>query len=294
MARADSAEPLLLGAHVSTAGGVEHAPARGAEIGANVIQIFTKQVNRWAERDVAAETSEAFRAALRESSIVIAGSHDSYLINLASPDPKLWERSLDSFRRELTRCRALKLDFLVSHPGNATDGDREAGLRRNADAINRALAEDDGTTPVLIEATAGQGTSLGPRFEELAMLLELISPELEARVGVCLDTAHLFAAGYDLVDDYEAVMVEFDRLVGLERVRLLHMNDSKTEFGSRVDRHEQIAEGQMGPRPFSHIMRDERFRQVPKVIETPKGEDPVESDRKNLHRLRRYRSHKAV
>jgi deoxyribonuclease-4 len=290
VARADSAEPLLLGAHVSTAGGVEHAPARGAEIGANVVQLFTKQVNRWAERDIDSETADAFRDALRDSRIVVAGSHDSYLINLASPDPKLWERSLDSFRCELARCRALGLDFLVSHPGNATDGDREAGLRRNADAIDRALAEDDGTTPVLIEATAGQGTSLGSRFEELATLLELISPQNEARIGICLDTAHLFAAAYDLVDDYDAVMIEFDRLVGLERVQLLHMNDSKTAFGSRVDRHEQIAEGQMGPEPFRHIMRDERLQCIPKVIETPKGENPIETDRKNLHRLRRYRS----
>jgi len=287
VARTDPTE-LLLGAHVSAAGGIERAPARGAEIGANVIQVFTKQANRWAERDIDAQTAEAFNSELRENRIDVAGSHDSYLINLASPDPKLWERSLDSFKRELARCRSLKLDFLVTHPGNATDGDLDSGLRRNADAIEQALAADEGTTPVLIEATAGQGTSLGSRFEELAILLELISPEFEARLGICLDTAHLFAAGYNLVDDYDAVMDEFDRLVGLRRVQLLHMNDSKSVLGSRVDRHEQIAEGRMGPEPFRRVMRDKRIRRVPKVVETPKGDDPAQSDRKNLKTLRRY------
>jgi deoxyribonuclease-4 len=128
----------------------------------------------------------------------------------------------------------------------------------------------------------------------LAKLLELISSEFEVRLGVCLDTAHLFAAGYDLVDDYDGVIVEFDHLIGLERIQLFHLNDSKTALGSRVDRHEQIAEGQLGSQPFLRIMRDERFRQVPKVIETPKGDDPVQSDRKNLKRLRRYRSSKAA
>jgi len=288
--RASTSERWLLGAHVSTAGGIANAPARGAEIGADVIQIFTKQANRWAERDVDAEMSEAFREALRDHDIVVAGSHDSYLINLASPDPTLRGKSMRSFCHELERCRDLALDFLVSHPGNATDGDRAGGLRRNAEAIRRALFEVDGPTPVLIEATAGQGTSLGSSFEELATLLDLVGPEFEDRLGICLDSAHLFAAGYDLVGDYDGVIEEFDRLVGLERLQLLHLNDSKTALGSRVDRHEQIALGQMGPLPFRRIMRDERFCHVPKVIETPKGDDPVRSDRRNLAWLRRSRT----
>ncbi len=277
----------LLGAHVSTAGGVEHAPARGAEIGADVIQIFTKQVNRWAERDIDRETAAAFRRALSEHSIRVAGSHDSYLINLASPDAELCERSYRSFCRELERCRDLEVDFLVSHPGNATDGDRAAGLRRNAEAIRRALNAVGGVTRVLIEATAGQGTALGSSFEELAELLERIGARFLDRLGVCLDTAHLFAAGYDLAGAYDAVVGDLDRVIGLERVHLLHLNDSKTPLGSRVDRHEQIAKGHLGPAPFRHIMRDDRFRQVPKVIETPKGDDPVRTDRRNLSYLRR-------
>jgi deoxyribonuclease-4 len=278
---------ILLGAHVSTAGGVENAPARGAEIGADVIQIFTKQVNRWAERDVDRETAAAFRRALTEHSIRVAGSHDSYLINLASPNARLRERSYRSFCRELERCRDLELDFLVTHPGNATDGDRAAGLRRNSEAIRRALDAVGGGARVLIEGTAGQGTALGSSFEELAELLERIGPRFQDRLGVCLDTAHLFAAGYDLAGAYEAVVGELDRLVGLDRVLLFHMNDSKMPLGSRVDRHEQIGKGHLGPAPFRHIMRDDRFRLVPKVIETPKGDDPVRSDRRNLSYLRR-------
>jgi deoxyribonuclease-4 len=278
----------LLGAHVSTAGGVEHAPARGAEIGADVIQIFTKQVNRWAERDIDGETARAFRRALRRHGIRVAGSHDSYLINLASPDPALHEHSYRSFVRELERCRALELDFLVTHPGNATDGDRAGGVQRNGEAIRRALTEVDAGPPVLVEATAGQGTSLGWRFDELAALLDAVGPRFQDRLGVCLDTAHLLAAGYDLVNEYEAVMAEFDRLVGLERVRLFHLNDSRAPLGSRVDRHEHIGRGHLGAQPFQLILRDERFRDVPKLIETPKGDDHARNDRRNLGRLRRW------
>jgi deoxyribonuclease-4 len=266
---------------------VQLAPARGAAIGADVIQIFTKQVNRWAERDIDRETASAFRRALAEHSIAVAGSHDSYLINLASPNGRLRERSYRSFCRELKRCRALELDFLVTHPGNATDGDRAAGLRRNAEAIRRALGAVGGDTRLLIEGTAGQGTALGSSFEELAELLERIGPGLQDRLGVCLDTAHLCAAGYDLAGAYESVIGELDRVVGLERVLLFHVNDSKTRLGSRVDRHEQIGKGHLGPGPFRAIMRDDRFRRVPKVIETPKGDDPVRTDRRNLSYLRR-------
>lgn len=279
----------LLGAHVSTAGGVQLAPARAAAIGANVIQIFTKNINRWAERDIDEATADAFRSALAEHGIVSAGSHDSYLINLASADRALHERSYDSFRRELTRCRTLGLDFLVTHPGNATDGKRRAAVRRNADSIRRALDEVPGRTRVLVEGTAGQGSALGWGFEELAELLELLTPRNPDRVGVCLDTAHLLAAGYDIVEDYDGVMRRLDRVIGLGKVHLFHLNDSRMPLGSRVDRHEHIGEGHIGRRPFRRIVHDERFRGVPKLIETPKGDDPLANDRRNLGWLRRCR-----
>lgn len=279
----------LLGAHVSTAGGVQLAPARAATIGANVIQIFTKNINRWAERDIDEATADAFRSALAEHGIVSAGSHDSYLINLASADRALHERSYDSFRRELTRCRTLGLDFLVTHPGNATDGKRRAAVRRNADSIRRALDEVPGRTRVLVEGTAGQGSALGWGFEELAELLELLTPRNPDRVGVCLDTAHLLAAGYDIVEDYDGVMRRLDRVIGLGKVHLFHLNDSRMPLGSRVDRHEHIGEGHIGRRPFRRIVHDERFRGVPKLIETPKGDDPLANDRRNLGWLRRCR-----
>jgi len=279
----------LLGAHVSTAGGVENAPVRAAAIGANVIQIFTKQVNRWAERDIDEATAERFKAARARHGIDIAGSHDSYLINLASPDRALRQRSHESFRRELRRCHALGLDFLVTHPGNATDGDRTAGLRRNAAAIRRVLDEERGETRVLIEGTAGQGTALGSRFEELAELLERLGREHEGRCGVCLDTAHLLAAGYDIVGDYEGVIDRLARVVGLDRVFLFHVNDSRTPIGSRVDRHEHLGQGYIGRLPFRRIVHDPRFAHVPKVIETPKGDDAELADRRNLGWLRRCR-----
>ncbi len=272
---------------MSTAEGLERAPARAAELGANVIQVFTKPIHRWAERDVDKATALAFRSAVRQHGIEVAGSHDSYLINLASPDPVLHGRSYRSFCRELERCRALQLDFLVTHPGNATDGDRAAGLRRNASSLRRALEEVAGATPILLEITAGQGNALGSSFEELARLLEGVGAEFQARLGVCLDTAHLYAAGYDLVESYDAVLIELDEVLGLDRVRLFHLNDSRTSLGSRVDRHEHIGEGRLGLLPFRRLMRDARFRNVPKLIETPKGTDQIRADRRNLTRLRR-------
>lgn len=280
----------MIGAHVSIAGGVEKAPARGARIGATALQIFTKQIQRWAERDIDPEVAEAFQLGLEEHGIAVAGSHDSYLINLASPDRVLRERSYRSFRRELQRGRALKLDFLTTHPGNATDGDRTAGIRRNAEAVRRALEEVEEGPVVLFENTAGQGTALGWRFEELAELLEAVGPTTRERVGVCLDTAHTLAAGYDLVGDYDGVCEELDRVIGIERVRLLHLNDSKVPLGGRVDRHEHLGDGHLGREPFRRLMRDRRFVGVPKIIETPKGDDPVRSDRRNLRFLRRCAS----
>ena len=283
---------MLLGAHVSTAGGCRNAPGRAAEIGATAIQIFTKQPNRWAEVELHDDECDLYRGAIQTHGVVYANAHDSYLINLASPDPVLRDRSYAAFAAELRRAEALGLAALVTHPGNATDGDVARGLAQNAELVERALEEVGGAVEVLLETTAGSGKVLGATFEQLAEMIERVSPANRHRVGVCLDTCHVYAAGYDLVGDYEAVFARFGDVIGMERLKLFHLNDSATPFASRRDRHAGIGEGSLGEAPFRRIMTDPRFAGLPKVIETPKeGDDPkdlVTLDRQNLAKLRSY------
>lgn len=277
----------LLGAHVSVQGGMARGPARGAAIGATAIQVFTKTPNQWREPTLARESCGEFRRAWERSGITTIVAHDSYLINLATPDPVLSQRSRASFVAELTRCAALGIPWVVSHPGNFID-DRDAGLSRNAAGYTACLRAVPGPVGVLLETTAGCGTALGSTFEELADLRDRIGADVRDRVAFCADTCHLHAAGYDLRHDYDGVWRRWDETIGLERLRCLHLNDSKTPFGSRRDRHELIGEGSLGPEPFRRIMRDPRFQQVVKVIETPKGDDDVTFDRRMLRRLRAY------
>lgn len=251
------------------------------------MQIFTKQASQWREPAIEEHERSRFRAGVEASALGHTNAHDSYLINLASPDPALRTHSLLSFLCELKRCEGLGLGALVSHPGNYID-DRASGLDRNAEAIAMALELVPGRTRLLLETTAGSGTALGSNFEELAALIDRIPVGLRDRVGVCVDTAHVFAAGYDLVRDYDAVWRRFDDVLGLARLGLLHLNDSKAPLGSRRDRHELIGEGALGPGPFRRIMTDDRFAAVPKVIETPKLDDATATDRRMLRRLRRY------
>ncbi|MEO8563665.1 MAG: deoxyribonuclease IV [bacterium] len=279
--------PLLLGAHVSSAGGVPEAPLRAAAIEATAMQMFTKMASRWAERDCVDEECVLFRERLAATDVMATMAHDSYLINLASPDPVLRARSTQSFASELRRCGALGLDYLVSHPGNFMD-DRDSGIARNADAISEALAVAPGATVLCLETTAGSGTALGATFEELAAIIDRIAPEHRKRVGVCVDSCHIYSAGYDLVQDYDGVMRRFEDALGLHRLRVMHLNDSKTPFASRKDRHELIAEGSLGETPFRRIMTDDHLALVPKVIETPKLDDPTATDTKMLERLRGY------
>ena len=260
---------MLLGAHVSTAGGTAKAPGRAKVLGATAMQIFSKMANRWAERACEDDECRDFRAALAETDVKVTSAHDSYLINLASPDPVLRARSLESFVAELHRCEALGLDYLVSHPGNYID-DRASGLDRNSEALGAALEMVPGKTRVLLESTAGSGTVLGATFEELALLIERLPTQLQRRVGVCIDSQHIFASGYDIVNDYDGVWRHFDDVVGLERLGMMHLNDSKVPFGCRRDRHQLIGFGAIGEEPFRRIMTDERLATVAKVIETPK------------------------
>lgn len=278
----------LLGAHVSIQGGVHTAPARGAAIGATAIQVFTKTPNQWREPEITPATAESFQAELAASGLRMVVSHDSYLINLASPDNELSLKSTTSFIKELERCSRLGISGVVSHPGNYID-EREAGIRRNAARITEALRAVPGPVMVYLETTAGTGTALGATFEELAGIRALVGSDVRGRVAFCADTCHLYSAGYDLVGDYDGVWAAWDRILGLDHLKCLHLNDSKTPFASRRDRHELIAEGSLGAEPFRRIMRDPRFRGVPKLLETPKGEDEVSNDRKMLRRLRGYR-----
>ena len=276
-----------LGAHVSVQGGVEKAPVRGKAIGATAIQVFTKTPSQWREPAIGKESFSTFRREFERCRLSSIVAHDSYLINLASPDRALSARSEASFVEELRRCEAFGILHLVSHPGNYID-DRDAGLARNAVAYTRCLRKVPGSVVILLETTARCGTALGSSFEELALLRSLIGDDVRHRIAFCADTCHLYSAGYDLVNDYDGIWRRWDEILGLANLRCLHLNDSKTPFASCRDRHELIAEGSLGPKPFRRIMTDPRLAQVPKILETPKGDDQVTTDRKMLRRLRHY------
>lgn len=281
-----------LGAHVSSAGGVQNSPERAALLDSHVLQLFTKMASRWADPVIAPETADLFRQRRTEYGIEFAAAHDSYLINLATADPVLFERSYASFVAELERAKLLGLEAIVSHPGNATDGQVARGLRQNAEAVQRALDAVPSPTMVLFEATAGAGNALGARFEQLAELVSAVAMTHRERIGVCIDTCHVWAAGYDLRDGYEKVLAELDSTVGLANVRMVHLNDSVGGLGSRRDRHAHIGGGLLGTEPFAALLNDPRLRDVPKVIETPKDDDVVAADRRNLAVLRSLRSAK--
>ena len=281
-----------LGAHVSVQGGVHRAPVRGLAIGATAIQVFTKTPGQWREPEIARESVTTFRADCERLELTNIVAHDSYLINLATPDRLLSARSRDSFVQELRRCKAYGIPYLVSHPGNYID-DRAAGLARNAAAYTRCLRAVPGSPMILLETTAGCGSALGSKFEELAQLRELIGEDVRHRIGFCADTCHLYSSGYDLVNDYDGVWRQWEKTIGFSHLYCLHLNDSKTAFASCRDRHELIGEGTLGPGPFRRIMTDRRFERTIKILETPKGDDEVTADRKMLRRLRRYATTRA-
>ncbi|MGH7619991.1 MAG: deoxyribonuclease IV, partial [Gemmatimonadaceae bacterium] len=274
-------------AHVSIAGGTHEAPPRARAIGATAMQMFTKMANRWADRACESAEREAFRSALAATRVAATIAHDSYLINLASPDATLRRRSIESFVTELERCESLALTYLVSHPGNYID-DLASGIARNADAITEALSRVPGRTVLCLETTAGSGTAIGASFADLAALIERVPEPHRSRLAICVDTCHAYSAGYDLVNAYDDVWRTFDDVIGLGRLRVMHLNDSKTPYNSRRDRHELIGEGSIGDVGFRHVMNDPRLARVPKVIETPKGTDPTATDSSMLARLRGY------
>ncbi len=275
---------LLLGAHMSIAGGLDKAFERGEAVGCTAMQVFTANASRWKGKPITAEAAARFRTRWQESSIGPVFSHDSYLINLASQKEDLWQKSKAAFLEEMQRCHMLGLKGMVMHPGAHLGAGEEAGLKRVRDAFDDILREAPDEVMILIENTAAQGTCLGGPFQHIATLL---ADYPQNRFGVCFDTCHACAAGYDLAteDGYQTTMGEFDRLIGLERIQLFHVNDSKKECGARVDRHAHIGAGAIGRSGFASLMQDSRLAHIPKILETPKGEDD-QMDRTNLALLR--------
>ena len=278
----------LFGAHTSTAGGLHNALLAAQAHGMQSVQLFTKNANQWNAPDLTPEVVRLFRRTLRETGLRHTVAHDSYLINLASPDEALFRRSVEAFVNEMRRAEELRLRYLVMHPGAHVDSGEEAGLARVAAALDEVHARcANYRVRVLIETTAGQGSSLGHRFEHLARILALTG---EAdRVGVCFDTCHVFAAGYALApeNEYRATMRAFHETVGLRRLKVFHVNDSVRERGSRVDRHAHIGRGQIGLDAFRFLVNDPRFRSRPMILETPKEDgDEKDMDAVNLAVLR--------
>jgi deoxyribonuclease-4 len=272
---------------MSIAGGLHRALERGRAVGCSVVQIFLKNQLQWAARPLTADDVRRWKGARRATGIRIAFAHATYLINLGTPDDREWERALGAFRDELERAEALDLPFVVIHPGSHRGAGREAGLGRVAAALDELTRRTSGyRVKIVLENTAGAGDTIGRTLGELAALLRRARhPE---RLGVCLDTCHLFTAGYDIRrrEGYERTMAECAATIGIGNVRAFHLNDARAGLGSRLDRHEHIGRGQLGLGPFRLLLNDRQWRRVPKALETPKEPEPA-ADIRNLRTLRR-------
>jgi deoxyribonuclease-4 len=276
---------LLIGAHMSIAGGVHHAIKLGVQAGCRTIQIFLKNSAQWKAKPLTLDERDRYREVCAESRISPVLAHASYLINLASPDDALFERSAAALREEMERANFLEVPFVILHPGSHKGSGDAAGIARICSALNRVLDRVQPPVTVLLENTAGQGASIGHSFEQLARLYEGMKGH--KRIGFCLDTCHLHAAGYDIRtrQAFLRTLREFDRLIGLDRVHALHVNDSRAELGSRVDRHAHIGQGTIGLEAFRVLVNHRRLANVPKILETPKGPD-LREDLMNLAVLR--------
>src|SRR3989344_2427820 len=260
----------LLGAHVSISGGVSNAPQRGLDIGCEAIQIFSKNQMQWDAPPMKKEGVEGFRESIRKSKLGTI-IHDSYLINLASKDPKLLKRSREGFVEEIRRAAALGIELLNFHPGAHMGTGEEAGIKNIAESLNWCHSRTEGLKVVsVLENMAGQGSVLGGKWEHLAGIIDLV--EEKRRVGICIDTCHTYAAGHDIVNDYEGVFRQIDSIIGLKKVKAFHINDAKNGLGSHLDRHEEIGHGKKGKEFFRKLVNDKRFEDVPMILETPGGE----------------------
>jgi deoxyribonuclease-4 len=264
---------------MSIAGGVAQALWRGMKIGCDAIQLFTKNAKQWHAKPLTSDDRAAFHQARQEAGVTPVSVHNSYLINLASPDKRLYEQSMEALWEEMQRAESLGIPYLVMHLGSHRGSGEGEGLYRIAQAVNLLHRRGAGMKIMIImEATAGQGDTLGYRFEHFARIIELV--EEGGRVGVCLDTSHVFAAGYDIgtPEGCEATLEEFGQIIGLKRLKLIHLNDSKAALGSRVDRHEHIGLGYIGLDAFRHLLQDSRLGSLPFILETPKGKAPTGED----------------
>ena len=275
----------FLGAHESVAGGLHLAFDRIHQAGGDALQIFTRNQRQWSPAPVTDEEQKLFAESWHQCPDMPVASHSSYLVNLASGKPELVQKSITAFADELERCSLLDIPLVVMHPGSHGGDGVEKGLERFTENLDLALERADNAVTVLLETTAGQGTGLGSRFEELASIIQ--NSRFPDKLGVCVDTCHIFAAGYDIrsPESYQATMDEFDQLVGIERIKFFHLNDSKKGLASRVDRHEHIGKGEIGIEGFRNLLNDPRFSKHPMTLETPKGKD-LQEDRDNLATLR--------
>lgn len=276
----------MLGAHMSIAGGVDKALLEGKKVDCDVIQIFTKSSRQWATQPYTSEEVKNFVTNQRETGIAIVVAHDSYLLNLGSPNEGLRKRSIQAYIDEMERCETLSIPYLITHPGAHTGAGEEEGIKTVARSLDEIHSACPGThVKITLEITAGQGTNLGYRFEQIRDMVDATKDG--DRLRICFDTEHAFAAGYDIrtKEGYERTFSEFDEILGLELLAAFHINDSKKEFHSRVDRHEHIGKGYIGVEAFRLLMNDQRFWGLPMCLETPKGPD-LKEDRENLALLR--------
>jgi len=274
-----------IGAHTSIEGGIFNAIIRAKNLGFTAVQIFTKNNNRWEGKELLEEEIAKYKSELYNSEIKFVVAHDSYLINLCSENPQLLNKSRDSFLDEITRCERLEIPYLNFHPGTYKENNEDDAIKIIAESLNITHQKTAGfRVKSMLEATAGQGKSIGYKFEHLRKIIDLV--EEPDRMSVCIDTAHIFAAGYDISSEetYEKVFKEFDDILGLDRLKCFHINDSKKALGSRVDRHEHIGKGFIGLSGFKLLMNDKRLTDIPKVLETPKGKEQLE-DLENIRTL---------
>lgn len=275
---------ILLGAHVSIAGGFARAVERAEKLNCTVIQVFTKNQVRWDAPALKDDEIEEFHLRLSASGIRIVVGHSSYLINLASDDKTIAKKSIDALFLELDRCRKLGIPYYVIHPGAHKGAGKERGITNIVYRLKEAVKEYGDSVTICVETMAGQGTTIGERFEDIASIIDGVGDE----IGVCIDTCHIFAAGYDIRTEeaYNNTFSQFDRIIGMDFLKVLHLNDSKADLGAHVDRHIHIGKGRIGLKAFGFLMNDSRFAGIPKIIETPKDSNYEYYDRQNLETLR--------